>query len=117
MERADEERRGAVSGEYAARPVRTVRGRSESDDGEPSPRVAEPWDAPSPVGLGPELAFLFERDPLAVEHETRAPGTGDHLGAYPVEGIGHAGDWTGTLREFGRPAASFRVLTERDLSL
>lgn len=91
MKRPDEERRRAVAGEHATRPVRAVSRRSQPYDDQSRARVAEAGHGPSPVLLMPELALLLPSHEFAILHETRTPGARDDLTTNQLEGIGHVG--------------------------
>src|SRR5258706_3443973 len=62
----------AVAGEHAARAIRAMCGRRQSEDEEARERIAESGNGTSPVRLGQIRAAFFACDTLTVRSQPRA---------------------------------------------
>lgn len=117
MERAYEERRGAVARKDPTGAVRPVGGRGEADHHETGRGVSEPRDRASPVLLVAELPLPLSSYPLAVPHQARAAGATDHIASHRFQRVGHAEGRARAYWRFRRGPGYLPVVTERDLSL
>lgn len=80
MERPIEPLSGAISGEHTARPIGTVRCRSEADDQETRPWISEPGHRTAPVLLVSVCRSLLARDLLAPQYEPWADAAQGDIG-------------------------------------